>query len=160
PKPRGKRCGSAWPCEPLKPMPGENSEVLKTFTDPAWADGSGVRLVASAVKRSLGVTLVLNVTENEAPPPLVVALVAPRKVWPSDGRDSGSGLLAKNSMRNVVFGSLGVVSVPEILTPPTTRMTELRMGKSWRLLGSLGVPWPLESLAVKPSSLGKRKPLV
>src|SRR5262245_6740073 len=141
--------------------PGENSEVLNTFTAPAWADGSGVRLVAVAVNTWLAATLVLNATENEAVPlALVVTLVAPRKVWPSAGSPSGSGSLAKNSSRKVVFGSAVSVKVPVICTPPATRTTEVRMGKFWKLLGSLAAPCPLESLAVKPSSRGKTKPLV
>src|SRR5262249_50446802 len=139
--------------------PGENSEVLKTLTAPACADGSAVRFVAVAVMIWPGCTFTFNVMANEAVPlPLVVTLVAPRKVWPSAGCPSGSGLLAKNSMRYVTLGE--AVSEPVIRKPLATWVTAVRMGKFWKLLGSLAAPCPLELLAVKPSSLGKVKPLV
>src|SRR5262249_56710506 len=46
-----------------------------------------------------------------------------------------------------------------VVVPPPT-VSEDSTGKFWKLLGSLGAPWPLESLGVRPSSRGKRKPLV
>ena len=55
--------------------------------------------------------------EGALPLASVVTLTKPRNCCPSAGRPSGSGSLAKNSMRYVVFGA--AVSVPvTIVVPP------------------------------------------
>src|SRR5262249_16854400 len=128
------------------------------LTAPACAEGSGVRLVAVAVMIWPPLTFALSLTEKEAKPlALVVTLAAPRKVWPSGRPPSGSGVLTKNSMRNMVLGEARCVSVPVMVTLPPETDTAVNRGKFWKLLGSLAAPWPLESLGVTPSSLGKTK---
>src|SRR5262245_56724647 len=71
--------------------PGENSEVLNRFADPAGDDGSAVRFVAVAVMNWPRARVTFNVVSNDATPEAsVVTLIAPRNVLPSAGRPSGS----------------------------------------------------------------------
>src|SRR5438874_11464881 len=91
---------------------------------------------------------------------LVVAVMKPRNVWPSGMPPAGSGALAKNSIRNLVFGVIDCVRVPVTVVPPGVDWADVSTGKFWKLLGSLGAPWPLESLGVTPSSGGNLNWLV
>jgi len=125
----------------------ENSEVLPM--------GS----VAVEVTSRQLVTATFRVVLNEALPlESVLVLTKPRNCCPSVGRPNGSASLAKNSMRNVELGVL--LSVPAMVVMPPLDDPEVNTGKFSKLLGSLAAPWPLESLGVRPSSLGKMKLLV
>src|SRR5262249_45378125 len=89
-----------------------------------------------------------------------VAFTAPRKVCPSAMPPAGSGLLLNSSIRYMTPGETDWDRVPVMVVPVALSWTELSTGKFWKLLGSLAAPCPLESLGVRPSSLGKTKPLV
>ena len=122
-------------------MPPENSEVFPTAS-----------VAVAVMLRSLA-TAALKDTLNEALPlPSVVTLVKPRNCCPSAGKKSGSRSLAKNSIRKVELGAL--LSVPAILVMPPLDVALVNTGKFWKLFGSLGASWPLESFGVTPSSLG------
>src|SRR5262249_7444652 len=130
-------------------MPAENSDVLP------------VGSVAVAVRIWLGPTGRLSATlKLTLPPASVITLTngcpdaGNGKRWPSGGRLSGSGSLAKNSMRYCVLGSALRVPVMRVLPVPSWKK-DVSTGAFWKLLGSLAAPWPWESLGVGPSSLGK-----
>src|SRR5262249_18616958 len=77
---------------------------------------------------------------------------------PSATPPRGSELLTKNSMRYLTLGEADWFRVPTMVVPSAE--IDVRTGEFWKLLGSLAAPWPWESLAVTPSSLGKTTPLL
>src|SRR5262249_52018675 len=121
--------------------PAENSEVLPMAS------------VAAAVTiRPLAADRLREAVKLALPVASVVALTKPRNCCPSGMPPSGSGSLAKISMRNVELGD--ALSEPVTVVVPPLDTAEVSTGKFWKLLGSLGAPWPLESLGVRPSSGG------
>src|SRR5438105_2332756 len=91
-------------------------------------------LVAVAVMNWPGVTEAGSVTLKVALPSApVVAMVKPRKVWPSPKPEGSQVGLPKNSMRKVVLAVL--LSVPWIvaLVPPAA--AEVSIGKFCQLFG-------------------------
>src|SRR5262249_31537696 len=127
--------------------PAENSEVLPMAS-----------VAVAVTMRPLATATLNDVLKLALPLASVVTLVKPRNCCPSAGSPSGSVSLAKNSTRKVEPGA--PLSVPVMVVMPPDMVTVDSTGRFWKLLGSLGAPWPLESLGVRPSSRGKRKPLV
>src|SRR5256714_4982497 len=122
-------------------MLAENSDVLPRVS------------VAVAVMLRPFAIETFNEALNEALPlASVFTAMKPRNCCPSAGRPSGSGSLAKNSIRNDELGVL--VSDPLMVVVLPLELAAVRTGKFWKLLGSFGAPWPLESLGVTPSSAG------
>ena len=122
-------------------MPAENSEVFPSAS-----------VAVAVTMRPLATGTFRDALNETLPLASVVTLLKPRNCCPSAGRPSGSGSLAKNSIRNVEFGALP--SVPAMFVVPPFDVAAVNTGKFWKLLGSLGAPWPLESFGVAPSSLG------
>src|SRR5262249_21033223 len=127
--------------------PAENSEVLPMAS-----------VAVAVTMRPLATATLNDVLKLALPLASVVAVPQPRNCCPSGMPAMGSVLLAKNSTRKVEPGAPLSVPVTVVVLPDT--VAEVSTGKFWKLLGSLGAPWPLESLGVRPSSLGNRKPLV
>src|SRR5262249_42671193 len=112
----------------------------------------------AVMRRPLATATAKTVLMVAVPLASVSTFNEPRNSCPSAGSPSGAVSLAKDSLRYVELGFALSVPVTVVVRPPAVTVDST--GKFWKLLGSLGAPWPLESLGVRPSSRGNRKPLV